>query len=276
MAYRPTWQGHLKLSLVTCPVSLFTATNPAGDVHFNLINPKTHNRIKMITTDPETGPINRSDLVKGYEVSKGEYILLTDEEIKSVRLESTKTIDIERFVPAEDIDRIYWDSPHYLVPDGRTGIEAFAVIREAMQRQQQVALGKLVIQTRERLCAMEPREGCILLTTLRTHEDVRAPDSISGPRLPRPTAADVRSAKALIAKLHGKFDPKTFVDRYDKALRALVGRKKKGHEVKAVAPAEQESSNVIDLTEALRQSLGGKAQGTRTTSRRKTARRRHP
>ena len=98
MAYRPTWQGHLKLSLVTCPVALFTATNPAGDVHFNLINPKTNNRIKMITTDPGTGPIERSELVKGYEVSKGEYILFTNEEINSVKLESTKTIDIERFV----------------------------------------------------------------------------------------------------------------------------------------------------------------------------------
>jgi len=99
MAYRPTWQGHLKLSLVTCPVSLYTAVSPAGDVHFNLINPKTNNRIKMVTTDPDSGLVNRSDLVKGYEVSKGEYILLTDEEIKSVKLESTKTIDIERFVP---------------------------------------------------------------------------------------------------------------------------------------------------------------------------------
>ena len=100
MAYRPSWQGHLKLSLVTCPVALYTATNSGGDVHFNLINPKTNNRIKMITTDPDTGPIERSELVKGYEVSKGEYvILLTDEEIKSVKLESTKTIDIERFVP---------------------------------------------------------------------------------------------------------------------------------------------------------------------------------
>src|SRR3954451_23573291 len=114
MAARPTWQGHLKLSLVTCPVALYTATSAAGDVHFNLINPKTNNRIKMITTDPDTGPVDRSDLVKGYEVSKGEYVLLTDEEIKSVKLESTKIINIERFVPGDQIDRIYWDNPFYL------------------------------------------------------------------------------------------------------------------------------------------------------------------
>jgi DNA end-binding protein Ku len=102
MAYRPTWQGHLKLSLVTCPVALYTATDAGGDVHFNLINPKTHNRIRMVTTDPDTGPVDRSDLVKGYEVSKGEYVLVTDEDIKSVKLESTKTIDIERFVPGAE------------------------------------------------------------------------------------------------------------------------------------------------------------------------------
>ena len=106
MAYRPSWQGHLKLSIVTCPVALYTATNSAGDVHFHLINPATNNRIKMITTDPDTGPLERSELVKGYEISKGEYIILTDDEIKSVKLESTRTIDIERFVPEAEIDRI--------------------------------------------------------------------------------------------------------------------------------------------------------------------------
>src|SRR6202522_1419572 len=157
MAYRPTWQGHLKLSLVTCPVALYTATNAAGDIHFNLINPKTNNRIRMITTDPDTGPVERSSLVKGFEVSKGEYILLTDEEIRSVKLESTKTIDIERFVPEADIDRLYWDNPYFLAPDGKLAQEPFAVIREAMVRSKQIALGRLVISTRERLLALEPR-----------------------------------------------------------------------------------------------------------------------
>lgn len=118
MAYRPTWQGHLRLSLVTCPVALYTATSSGGDVRFNLINPETNNRIRMVTTDPDTGPVERSSLVKGYAVAKDEYILLTDEEIKSVKLESTKTIDIERFVPEEEIDRLYWDNPYYLAPAG--------------------------------------------------------------------------------------------------------------------------------------------------------------
>ena len=132
MAYRPTWQGHLRLSLVTCPVALYTATNSGGEVHFNLINPETNNRIKMVTTDPETGPVERSSLVKGYAVAKDEYILLTDEEIKSVKLESTKTIDIERFVPEDEIDRVYWDNPYYLAPACGIAEEAFRVIREAM------------------------------------------------------------------------------------------------------------------------------------------------
>ena len=121
------------LSLVTCPVAHNTTTKTAGDVHFNLINPKTNNRIKMITTDPDTGPIERSALVKGYEVSKGEYILLTNEEIAAVKLESTKTIEIERFVPGDEIDRLYWDNPYYLAPDGKLAQEAFGVIRTAME-----------------------------------------------------------------------------------------------------------------------------------------------
>src|ERR1700759_1916522 len=180
MAYRPSWQGHLKLSLVTCPVALFTATNSAGDVHFNMINPKTNNRIKMITTDPDTGPIDRSELVKGYEVEKGKYILVTYAEIKAVKLESTKTIEIERFVPADEIDRIYWDHPYYLAPDGKLAQEPFAVIRDAMEHSGQIALGRVVLSTRERILALEPRENGILAYSLRTDAEVRKPSEIFG------------------------------------------------------------------------------------------------
>ena len=193
MAYRPTWQGHLKLSLVTCPVALYTATNPGGDVHFHLINPKTNNRIKMITTDPETGPIERQSLVKGYEVSKGEYILLTDEEIKSVKLESTKTIDIERFVPGDEIDRIYWDNPYYLAPDGKMAQEAFGVIRTAMEKSGQIALGRIVMATRERILALEPRGKGILAYTIRSDAEVRKPDEIFD------GISDTRADPAMIA-----------------------------------------------------------------------------
>ena len=257
MAYRPTWQGHLKLSLVTCPVSLFTATNAAGDVHFNLINPKTNNRIKMITTDPDTGPINRSDLVKGYEVSKGEYILLTDEEIKSVKLESTRTIDIERFVPAEDIDRIYWDNPYYLAPDGKMAQEAFAVIREAIEKAGKIALGRIVIATRERILALEPRGKGILAYSLRSDAEVRKPEEIfAGISDAKPDPDMVAIAEKIIDQQSKPFDPSKFVDRYEEALKALIAEKKKGH--KPVTAEEPEDTNVIDLMEALRASLGGK------------------
>src|SRR5580704_10099267 len=228
MAYRPTWQGHLKLSLVTCPVALYTATNSAGDIHFNLINPKTNNRIKMITTDPDTGPIDRSDLVKGYEVSKGEYILLTNDEIDSVKLESTKTIDIERFVAADDIDRLYWDNPYYLAPDGKLAQEAFGVIRAALQKSGQIALGRIVLATRERILALEPRDKGMLAYTIRTDAEVRKPDEIfAGISGAKPDASMIAIAEKIIQQKQGPFDPSQFVDRYEQALKQLIEDKQK-------------------------------------------------
>ncbi len=257
MAYRPTWQGHLRLSLVTCPVALYTATNSGGEVHFNLINPETNNRIKMVTTDPDTGPIERSKLVKGYEVSKGEYILLSQDEINDVKLESTKTIDIERFVPAEDIDRIYWDNPYYLAPDGKLAQEAFAVIRASMERSGQIALGRVVMSTRERLLALEPRGKGILAYTLRTDAEVRKEDEVFGSISDK--AADpqmIAIAQKIIEQQEGPFDPSQFVDRYEEALKDLIKAKQKGHKIAKVE--EPEDTNVVDLMAALRASLGGK------------------
>ena len=173
MAMRPIWQGHLRLSLVTCPVALYTATSSRGEVHFNMLHKTTHNRIRMIPTDPETGPVERADIVKGYEVEKGHYVVVTQEEIDSVKLESTRTIDIERFVGAHDIDRLYWNEPYFLAPDGKMAAEAFAVIREAMARQDRIALGKIVLHQRERLLALEPREDGMLAYSLRTRDEVR-------------------------------------------------------------------------------------------------------
>ena len=260
MAYRPTWQGHLKLSLVTCPVALYTATNSGGDVHFNLINPKTNNRIKMVTTDPDTGPVERSSLVKGYEVSKGQYILLSDDEIKSVKLESTKTIDIERFVPEAEIDRIYWDNPYYLAPDGKLAQEAFTVIRTAMEKAGQVALGRIVMSTRERILALEPRGKGILAYTIRSAADVRACDEIFASISDAPADAGMISiAEKIIEQREGPFDPSQFNDRYEQALRALIDDKLKGH--KPVAAPPPEDRNVVNLMDALRASLAGDRSG---------------
>jgi DNA end-binding protein Ku len=274
MAYRPSWQGHLRLSLVTCPVALFTATNAGGDVHFHLINPKTNNRIRMITTDPDTGPVDRSDLVKGYEVSKGEYVLVTEEEIRSVKLESTKTIDIERFVPESEIDRIYWDNPYYLAPDGKMAQEAFAVIRAAMEKSGQIALGRIVLATRERILALEPRGKGILAYTIRTDAEVRRPDEIfTSISDAKPNPAMISIAEKIIEQQEGPFDPSQFVDRYEEALKKLIADKQKGHRIRAVA--EPEDTNVVDLMEALRASLSGA--GAKPAERRPaTERRRSP
>ena len=258
MTPRPTWQGHLRLSLVTCPVALFTAIDAGGDVHFNLINPKTNNRIRMIATDPDSGPIERSDLVKGFEVDKDQYVILTDKEIKAVRLESTKTIDIERFVPAGDIDRIYWDHPYYLAPDGKLAQEAFGVIREALKQSKKIALGRVVLSTRERLLALEPRGRGIIAWSLRTADEVRDQadvfDTISDDK---PGAAMIAIAEKIVEQQAGPFDPSQFTDRYEAALRALIAEKRKGH--KPVAAPEPDDSNIIDLMAALRASLAGKS-----------------
>lgn len=254
MATRPTWQGHLRLSLVTCPVALYTATSSAGEVHFNLLHKDTHNRIKMVTTDPELGPVDRKDLVKGFEFEKGRYVVVTDEEIKAVRLESTRTIDIERFVHAADIDRLYWNDPYYLVPDGNMAVEAFTVIREAMARSDRLALGRVVLHQRERLLALEPRDKGIVAYSLRAYEEVRKPEMFLD-AIPSDKADPkmIEIAEKIIDQLEGPFDPSQFHDRYEQALKKLIAEKQKGHEVKAPKPQEAE---VIDLMEALRRSLG--------------------
>ncbi|MGG5886619.1 Ku protein [Falsiroseomonas sp. HC035] len=257
MAARPTWGGHLRLSLVSCPVSLFPATTTAHDVRFHLINPETGNRIRTRTFDAEGDEVERRDLVRGYEIEKDEYILLTDEEIKSVRLESTKTIDIERFVDAAEIDRIYWDNPYYLVPDGKAGADAFVVIRTAMEKSAKVALARVVMGTRERIVAIEPRGAGMLVTTLRTHDEVRGSDEYfeDVPKL-KADAGMIEIAERIIAQKAGPFDPAEFKDRYEDALRALIESKRDGDGGGTRAPAPRED-NVIDLMEALRRSLEG-------------------
>jgi DNA end-binding protein Ku len=259
MAYRPTWQGHLKLSLVTCPVALYTATSSGGDVRFNLINPETNNRIKMVTVDPETGlAVERRDLVKGYEFEKGRYVLLTEEEIRSVRLESTKTIEIERFVPEAEIDRLYWESPYFLAPDGKLAEEAFGVIREAMRTEGRVALGRVVLSTRERLLALEPRGKGIVAHSLRTIGEVRdAGEIFSSISEAQPDQNMVAIAKQIIKQMEGPFDPTLFVDRYEQALKALIAEKQKGQA--PVSVTEPQDTQVIDLMAALKASLQGTA-----------------
>ena len=255
MATRPTWQGHLRLSLVSCPVALYTGTSATSGVHFNLLHKETMNRIRMIPTDPDTGPVERADLVKGFEVDKGRYVVVTEEEIDAVRLESTRTLDIERFVDADEIDRLYWNAPYYLTPDGKMAAEAFGVIREAMARSGKLALGRVVLHQRERLMALEPRDKGIVAYSLRTYGEVRPPQDFFDP-IPeaKPDEKMVEIAERIIEQLAGPFDPTQFDDRYEDALKALIADKQKGHKVEKVK--EQDDTKVVDLMDALRRSLG--------------------
>ncbi|WP_422036522.1 Ku protein [Reyranella sp.] len=258
MAARPSWEGHLRLSLVTCPVALWPATSEADTVRFNLINPKTSNRIRMKTVDAGTGEeVSRGDLVKGFAIAKDEYVLLENEDFESVKLESTRIIDIEKFVPRTSIDRLYWDSPYHLVPNGKAGIEAFAVIREAMKKKGMVALGRLVMSTRERVCAIEIEEDGLVLTTLRTAEEVRTLDEIAHPELPKPDPKMLDIAEKIVAQQSGDFDPSEFNDRYEDALRSLIEEKKRGRPVKVSKNREPDDTNIIDLMAALKKSLEG-------------------
>ena len=260
----------MKLSLVTCPVALYNAITPAGDVHFHLINPETKHRVKSVVIDATTDKVlERKNLLKGYEFAKGKYVTLTNEEIDAVRLKSTKTVEIEEFVPAADIDRLYWDHPYFLVPDGKLATEPYAVIRAAMEEQGQVALGRLVMSTRERIVALEPRGKGIVATTLRSHDEVLDMEKyfreIPSVRMDKEM---VQVATKIMSQKETAFDPTHFEDRYEDALRDLIKRKRKGQNVVEAQEPDEEPSNVIDLMQALQASLKGKGQQAKASARR--------
>jgi DNA end-binding protein Ku len=258
LSARPVWQGHLRLSLVSCPVALYKATSKANDISFNLLNPETNNRIRMVPTDPETGPVERSSLVRGYEVEKNRYIIVGDEELDAVKLETTHTLDIERFVNTDEIDRLFWDDPYILLPTDEIAANAYAVIREAMTQTHRVALGRVVMHTRERLMGIEPRDKGLLVYSLRMRDEVvnmsKALESIPDVK---PSKQMIEIAEKIIEQLAGPFEPEEFRDRYEEALRDLIRRKEKGEKPTVTAPPP-EPSNVIDLMEALKKSLGAK------------------
>ncbi|HEX4157076.1 MAG TPA: Ku protein [Rhizomicrobium sp.] len=255
---RPAWQGHLRLSLVSCPVALYGATTRSQDISFHLLNPATHNRIRLVPTDPDKGPVERSKLVKGYEIAKNEYVVVTNEELESVRLETTRTIDIERFVDASTIDRLFWDQPYFLLPGAKAGVEAYDVIRDAMREADRIALGRVVMHTRERLLAIEARDNGLVATTLRMRNEVLDPATVfSDVPETRPDKRMIDIAKQIIAQLEGPFEPEEFKDRYEQALRELIRRKERGEKPVTAPPPEE--SNVIDLMDALRKSLHGKS-----------------
>lgn len=273
---KPVWEGHLRLSLVTCPVALHKATTEGEGVHFHLLHPQTHRRVKQAWRDPEMGDdapdVARNTLLHGYEMTEGEYVIIDDADLKAVKLDSTKTIQIERFVDATTIDRLYWDQPYFLVPGGKKDLqEPYAVIRDAMAGENRMALGRVVMTGRERIVAIEVRHQGLLLTTLRAAEEVRdeaaAFDGLDG-MAADPQMVDI--ARAIISKQAGDFEPAGFHDRYAEAVRALVLEKAGQHTIKAEPePAE---SNVVDLMDALRRSLGGGPAASEPTKKTRTRR----
>jgi DNA end-binding protein Ku len=269
MATAGTWKGFLKLSFVTCAVRLTPATTGAERVSFHLINPETGNRVRMKTHDAETDDvIERKDLVKGYEYEKGQYALIDDEEIKTLRIESTRTIDIERFVPLTDIDRRYFDTPYYLVPDNKMAMESYRVIQEAAAQEKLVGIAKLVMANRERVVAVEPRDNGMIVTTLRSPDELREYQPLFDEIDEKPIDKEmIKMAKQLIERMTGPFDPAMFEDRYQAALHELVEAKIKG--VAPHLPKPAQTGQVINLFEALKRSVetskGGKSGGARDT-----------
>jgi DNA end-binding protein Ku len=254
MAPRTTWKGHLKLSLVSCPVRLYNAVSRSERVSFHLLHKDTHNRIQMFPHDPELGKVDRSDLVKGYEYEKDQYVVLTDEDFDKVQIDSSRAIVIEKFVDQKDVDPIYLDSPYYVAPDGPVAEETFRVVHEAMRQKKKVALSRIVLSSRERLIALAVRDRGFVVMTLRAASEVRDDrpyfeDIGEG----EPDQEMLELAEALIDKKSGKFDPSEFKDNYQEALLELVKAKIKGQEpVVAKAP---ERGKVVNLMDALKRSL---------------------
>jgi Ku protein len=259
MAPRAYWKGSLKLSLVTCPIALYPASTQAEKTHFHQINTKTGHRLKQQMIDERTGRVVDSDHKgRGYELSKGRYVEIDEHELEAVKLESTHTIEIDDFVPAEDIDERYLDKPYYIVPNGKAGADAFVVIRDAMKRKDKIALARVVLSNREHVIALKPLGKGLLGTTLRYAYELRDEDDyfddIPSPRISKDM---VDLAAHILDMKTSKFDPHKFKDKYENALRALVKRKAAGETID-VSEEKGEESNVIDLMDALKQSLGRK------------------
>ena len=257
MAPRPSWKGYLKLSLVSCPVALYPASSSSEKISFHMLNGETGNRLKQQYVDAETGDIvERDERVKGYEISKGDYIVVSDDELADVKIESSHTIDIEKFVPKTEIDALYFDNNYYIAPDDKVGEEAFAVIREAMERRKMVGIARVVLFGKERMVMLEPRAKGLVGTTLRYAYEVRT----AGGYFDEIPAVEISKelldlASHIIDTKAGKFKPDDFKDRYQDAVVELIRAKQAGRPLPTEKGAER-PSNVVNLMDALRRSLG--------------------
>jgi Ku protein len=260
MAPRAYWKGSLKLSLVSCPVVLYPASTSVEKTRFHMINRETGNRLKQQMVDAETGDIVEGDQKgRGYELAKNKYVEIEPEELEAVQIESNHTIDIDSFVPREEIDRRYLNHPYYIAPDGKAAVDAFAVIRDAMKDQDRVALARIVLTNREHIIAIEPLGKGLLGTTLRFPYELRDEDEFfEDIKSPKITKDMVELASHILQSKAAHFDPSKFKDDYETALKALVKRKASGKTIKVTEP-EERPNNVINLMDALKQSLKGKS-----------------
>jgi DNA end-binding protein Ku len=268
VAPRAYWKGYLKLSLVSCPIALYPATSEREKISFHQLNKETGNRIRYRKVDAETGDdVEQANIIKGYELAKGEYVDVTREELEAVAIESKRTIEIEQFVPKTQIDELYIRDPYYIAPDGEVGQQAFAVIREAIRKEGMVAVGKVVFTSREHIIALEARNSGMLGMTLRYPYEVRKQaeyfDEIPDEKVPKDM---LDLALHIVETKRGDFDPEKFEDQYEDALRELIEKKAKGEKIER--PKQPARSNVVNLMDALRASV--EAEGS--SERRKPAR----
>ena len=270
MAQRPIWRGQLRLALVSCPVALYAAHHDRGSLHFNLINPKTGNRIRMLTQDAETGEeLKRGDLVKGYEFKKDTYLIVTDEDFESARVDTSSTIKIDKFVDAGAIDPVYYDSSYYVGPDGDAGLDVYAVLRDAIVGTGKVALSRVVIARRERAVAIMPLGRGLVVHTLHEERDLN-PHAELFAALPdgKPDPEMVKLATQLIDRQVGAYAATDIEDRYEARLRAVIDAKLKGEGIDPESPTEP-ATNVIDLMAALKNSLGQPAPAKKPPKRKR-------
>jgi len=267
MAPRANWKGFLRLSLVTCPIALFPATSESEKISFNQINKKTGHRIRYLKVDAETGEeVSNEDIIKGYKVDADRYLEVTKDELENIALESTRTIEIDEFVPRSEIDDLYLVRPYYIVPDGKAGHDAYAVIRETIRALDQVAIGRVVLTSREHVIALEARDKGLMGMLLRYPYEVRDAaeyfDDIQDVKI---TKDMLDLAKHIVETKAGHFEPAKFEDHYEAALQELLEKKQKGQPIAAAKKAP--SSNVYNLMDALRASIKG---GQRTPAEKPT------
>jgi DNA end-binding protein Ku len=258
MAQRPIWRGHLRLALVSCPVALFAAKHERNAIRFNMINPETGNRIRMLTVDSETGKeLARRDLVKGYEFAKNRYLLLTDADFDSVKVESSSIMTIEKFVDADSIDPVYYDESYYLAPDGEAGADVYAVLRDAIAQTGRVALARVVIAQRERTIGIRATDQGLVAQTLSEERDMNNASELFGSASHEKSDPEmVKLAVQLIDRQTGRYDPSDVEDKYETRLRAMIDAKLKGQGIGREQPPAEDRGNVIDIMAALKKSLG--------------------